>query len=217
MKSNFSSGKDALSANSSEAADDCGVSKASMQCCNAEGYGEMSSDAVETMASLLNLSMNPTSSFFDLGSGAGRLVLHMAVKGYAQSATGVELNTGRHALAVDLAQKVLPTDMPLTTAVLPMPSGGEGSSGVNLLQGDMLLANLSSASMLYMNPPCLPCEVRQALVQKLLKECHAEYVVTTLPLNDLLKTGEYIEESTKLLNPMTGYSWSIPITIYRHV
>merc|ERR1712187_427318 len=83
-------------------------------CCNAEGYGEMAPSSVERMAQLLNLSStSPTASFFDLGSGVGRLVMHMAVRGYARLATGIELNSARHALAVELADAgALPEDMP---------------------------------------------------------------------------------------------------------
>merc|ERR1712113_795493 len=104
-------------------------------------------------------------------------------------------------LAADLAQRVLPQDLPLTIAALP---GAEEmpSAGVTLLHGDMLLSNLSSASMLYLNPPCLPCDVQRKLVQKILTECHAEYVLTTTALSELLESGVYVEERTEMLRPM---------------
>lgn len=176
----------------------------------------MSPEAVEAMAALLQLFDKPVDSFFDLGSGVGKLVLHMAVRGYARLSSGVELNTARHALAEDLAKRVLPNTTQLNSVVLPF-HGELPARGVNLLQGDMLQANFSSASMLYLNPPCLPCPVRQKLVQKILAESSAEYVVTTLPLPSLVHNGTYVEEVTEVLRPMQGYSWSIPVTIYRHV
>lgn len=197
------------------ASNDC-ESQAPSACCNVEGYGEMSPEAVEAMAALLQLSEKPVDSFFDLGSGVGKLVLHMAVRGYTHLSSGVELNTARHALAEDLAKRVLPNTTQFTSAVLPF-HGELPAQGVNLMQGDMLQANFSSASMLYLNPPCLPCPVRQKLVQKILAECSAQYVVTTLPLPSLVSSGTYMEEVTEVLQPMQGYSWSIPITIYRHV
>jgi len=197
------------------ASDDC-ESQAPSACCNVEGYGEMAPEAVEAIAALLQLSDQPVSSFFDLGSGVGKLVLHMAVKGYARLSSGVELNTARHALAVELAERVLPNTTQFTSAVLPF-HGDLPSEGVNLMQGDMLQANFSSASMLYLNPPCLPCPVRQKLVQKIIAECSAKYVVTTLPLPSLVRSSAYVEEVTEVLQPMQGYSWSIPITIYRRV
>jgi len=197
------------------ASDDC-ESQAPSACCNVEGYGEMAPEAVEAIAALLQLSDQPVSSFFDLGSGVGKLVLHMAVKGYARLSSGVELNTARHALAVELAERVLPNTTQFTSAALPF-HGDLPSEGVNLMQGDMLQANFSSASMLYLNPPCLPCPVRQKLVQKIIAECSAKYVVTTLPLPSLVRSSAYVEEVTEVLQPMQGYSWSIPITIYRRV
>merc|ERR1711988_1263433 len=131
--------------------DACQLSEASEKCCNAEGYGEMAPGAVEAIAAWFNLSATPTQNFFDLGSGAGRLVLHMIVKGYARAATGIELNMGRHSLAVELAQRVLPEHLPMHFGLANASGGKTPSVGATFLQGDMLSANLSSASMLYLN------------------------------------------------------------------
>lgn len=175
----------------------------------------MAPGAVEAIAAWFNLSATPTDNFFDLGSGAGRLVLHMMVKGYARAATGIELNTGRHSLAMELAQRVLPEHLPVNSGLANASSGKSTYVGATFLQGDMLSANLSSATMLYLNPPCLPCEVQQKLMLKILNECNAKYVITSTPLDGLLKSGAYIEEHDELLKPMIGYNWSIPVAIYR--
>merc|ERR1712187_502140 len=165
-----------------------------------------------------------TASFFDLGSGVGRLVMHMAIKGYARLATGIELNSARHALAVELADDgALPEDMPwVARAVETNSSGGGGeaplTSGVQFLNGDMLEANISSATVIYMNPACLSCETRLALLQKIINECTAlAFVLTTSPLIDFEASGHFVHQQTETLSPMIGYDWQMPVMLYRHV
>merc|ERR1711972_383702 len=112
-------------------ADACELEMSSTgQCCNAEGYGEMAPASVERMAALLGVTnTTPTESFFDLGSGTGRLVMHMAVKGYARLATGVELNGGRHTFAIELAASALPQEMPLAAGnVTEATAAAEGAA-----------------------------------------------------------------------------------------
>jgi len=178
----------------------------------------MAPASVEAMAALLGVSgESPTESFFDLGSGTGRLLLHMAVKGYARLATGVELNGARHAFAVELARSALPAGMMRTsgTASDPEPSSPP-LSGVRLLHGNMLDANISSATVLYMNPACLSCSTRRRLLQKVLSECpRLQYILTTSLLPELPNSGDFVELQTEMLSPMIGYEWRVPVTLYQ--
>jgi len=192
------------------------------QCCNAEGYGEMAPESVKTIARLLNLSaLAPTESFFDLGSGTGRLVMHMVVMGYARLATGVELNSARHAFAVELAGSgAVPEDILWMSGTVEMSGSGGGGShltaGVQLLQGNMLAADISSATVIYMNPACLSCETRMALLQKIMDECFAlTHVLTTIPLPELVASGYFVEQTTEMLSPMIGYEWRVPVMLYQ--
>jgi len=196
-------------------------------CCNSEGYGEMAAASVEKMAQLLNLSgAAPTASFFDLGSGTGRLVMHMAAKGYARLATGVELNSARHAFAVELARSgAVPAGMPWASDTLGVSGGGSAgereaqlSVGVQLFHGDMLAADVSMATVIYTNPACLSCETRLALLRKIVEECLVlGLVITTSPLPELVASGDFVQQQTELLSPMIGYEWQVPVTLYRRV
>jgi len=177
----------------------------------------MAPASVEAMAGLIGASSEkPTESFFDLGSGTGRLVMHMAVKGYAQLATGVELNSARHAFAVDLAESALPAEMPRASGALN-DTGPWPVSGVHLFHGSMLDANISTATVLYMNPACLSCATKRQLLRKVLEECpKLQYILTTSPLPGLLASGFFEELQTEALPPMIGYEWKVPVTLYRH-
>jgi len=185
-------------------------------CCNAEGYGEMAPASVEAMMAMLNASaQSPIKSFFDLGSGIGRIVMHIAVKGYANLSTGVEMNKARHAFAAELAQAALPQGMPHAAGAVGEASNHSVASGVQLLQGDMLGANLTSATVLYMNPACLSCSTKRRLVQKILEECQdLRYILTTYPLPGIAGSDAFVELKTESLSPMIGYDWQIPVTLY---
>jgi len=190
------------------------------QCCNAEGYGEMAPASVERMAALLGISSEtPTESFFDLGSGTGRLVMHMAVKGYARLVTGVELNGARHAFAIELAASALPQGTPLAYGnVTDSGVVGVEPAGVQLFHGNMLDANISAATVLYMNPACLSCSTKRQLLHKVLHESvRLQYILTTSPLPGLVESGEFGELHTELLSPMIGYEWQVPVTLYQRL
>merc|ERR1712060_20070 len=194
---------------------------------NAEGYGEMAPASVERMAALLGVTnTTPTESFFDLGSGTGRLVMHMAVKGYARLATGVELNGGRHGFAIELAASALPQGMPFAAgnvtdsgvAIIHKPNHNKRLTGVHLYHGNMLDANISTATVLYMNPACLSCSTKRQLLQKVLHEsAQLQYILTTSPLPGLVESGEFGELHTELLSPMIGYEWQVPVTLYQRL
>jgi len=202
---------------SEEAASECELEQTNA-CCNAEGYGEMAPASVEAMAAMLNASSaSPIESFFDLGSGTGRLVLHMAVKGYTRLATGVELNSARHAFASELAQSALPAEMPHAASDVEA-TGPALASGVQLLQGNMLNANITSATVLYMNPACLSCSTKRQLVEKILQECpKLQFILTTYPLPGIADSDEFVELQTEFLSPMIGYEWEIPVALYKRI
>merc|ERR1712060_978926 len=171
---------------------------------------------VEAMMAMLNASVqSPIKSFFDLGSGTGRLVMHIAVKGYAGLSTGVEMNKARHAFASELAQAALPAGMLYAAGAVGEVGNQSVASGVQLLQGDMLDANLTSATVLYMNPACLSCSTKRRLVEKILDECqHLRYILTTYPLPGIAGSDAFVELKTELLSPMIGYDWQIPVILY---
>jgi len=196
--------------------DECETEETSA-CCNAEGYGEMAPASVETMAGMLNASSeSPIESFFDLGSGTGRLVLHLAVKGYTRLSTGVELNGARHAFATELAQGALPAEMPKAAQHVDASPAQALASGVQLLQGNMLNANITSATVLYMNPACLSCSTKRQLVQKILQESpNLQFILTTYPLRGIADSEEFVELQTEFLSPMIGYEWQIPVALYK--
>merc|ERR1712203_644192 len=91
-------------------------------------------------------------------------------------------------------------------------------SGVHLLHGNMLDANISTATVLYMNPACLSCTTKRQLLHKVLVESvRLQYILTTSPLPGLEESGEFGVLHTELLSPMIGYEWQVPVTLYQRL
>ena len=210
----------------------------SSMCCR-EGYGELTRGAVEKMAAAVGLSKEePAGHFFDLGSGAGKIVMHLLLAGYASEATGVEISANRHAAAVHLATEYLnltsqgfgeadafadvelavavgkTTDhraaaAPSATAGQPLRNNNNNNNNkqLNLLEGDMLDADLSGATAVYMNHACFPKDIVDALVDKLLLPGSApklDLVLTTPRLPALVASGQFVAEPGYLNLPMVG-------------
>ena len=204
----------------------------SSMCCR-EGYGELTRSAVEKMADTVGLTTDaPAGHFFDLGSGAGKIVMHMALAGYATAATGVEISANRHAAAVHLAQEYLYDDADVVVTVgktLDRPTEKEveasSSNGphrhLRLLEGDMLDADLSEATVVYMNHACFPKDIVDALVEKLLSVDGApklQVVLTTPRLPALVESGHFAAGSGYLNLPMEMYDgYGTLLTVYRRV
>merc|ERR1712187_1003277 len=88
------------------------------------------------------------------------------------------------------------------------PNHNKHLTGVHLYHGNMLDANISTATVLYMNPACLSCSTKRQLLQ---------YILTTSPLPGLAESGEFREVHTELLSPMIGYEWKVPVTLFQRL
>ena len=214
----------------------------SNMCCR-EGYGELTRQAVEKMAATVGMSEEqPTGHFFDLGSGAGKIPMHMLLRGYASAATGVEISVNRHSAAVHLAQEYLvgEGDSEALEVLTGKAEGGSGlgvtSNGNNgngdkgmhkgrkqlhLLEGDMLEADLADATVIYMNHACFPEDIVAALVDRLLSPTAApqlEVVLTTPRLPALVESGLFVADPGYLNLEMEMYDgYGTLLTVYRRV
>jgi len=134
-----------------------------------------------------------------LGSGVGKIVLHFALAGYAEKATGVELNDGRYAAALELRDS-LPT------------------TSVHFLNADMMDVDLSEATVIYLNQACFPAHVREAVAQKIVDTArNAQIVVAAPSIPQLLQSGRFRADKGRLMLPMEMYTYPTPLKIYRRV
>lgn len=186
-------------------------------CCEVDGYGELTREAADEVAAALGISASsPTAVFADLGSGAGKLVLHWALQGYASRSLGVERNPARHQVAVELATDVLEhSGVSWNASEVSAPAAGAPRPTVTLLQGDMMDFNLSEVTVVFLNQACFPSGLGEKLADKLLTESlNLEAVVASPSLPSLTSTGQFEQEAFFEL-PMQLYSYGTPLTVYR--
>eukprot|EP00747_Dinoflagellata_sp_TGD_P187937 gnl/TRDRNA2_/TRDRNA2_46138_c0_seq1.p1 gnl/TRDRNA2_/TRDRNA2_46138_c0~~gnl/TRDRNA2_/TRDRNA2_46138_c0_seq1.p1 ORF type:complete len:612 (-),score=104.43 gnl/TRDRNA2_/TRDRNA2_46138_c0_seq1:39-1874(-) len=67
-------------------------------------YGEVTHDGMESFYKALQVNMNDV--FYDLGSGIGKLVLYVAMRGEVSRSVGIEIGERRHCLAEDACSKL---------------------------------------------------------------------------------------------------------------
>lgn len=133
--------------------------------------------------------------FFDLGSGAGKLVCQMGLElmllwggshgnteDCAIMSTGVELSPTRHEAAVRARQALIEhlrqqsNEEPRDYRPSPLPP----YSCIEFVQGDLLEADLSSATHVYVASLCFPLSLMHALESKLVTEAPRLQCVATL-------------------------------------
>merc|ERR1712087_1083951 len=118
-----------------------------------------------------------------------------------------------------MGASALPQGMPFAAGNVTDSSAlGVEPLGVRLFHGNMLDADISTATVLYMNPACLSCSTKRQLLHKVLVESvRLQYILTTSPLPGLEESGEFGVLHTELLSPMIGYEWQVPVTLYRRL
>jgi SAM-dependent methyltransferase len=159
-------------------------------------YGEITADGVRcllhTLVSLRAFSQcRCREVFYDLGSGFGRLVLQLVLRciipdssdkapvsfdARFRKVAGIELLTERHAIAV-AAWSALKNNA-------AVQAGGGSIPTVEFLPGDILLADLSYTTVIYLSSLCFPEELLSECAAKL--DCqpnvHTVFTLKTLPV-----------------------------------
>ena len=100
-------------------------------------YGEITWKGVNQIISCLDLEETKDLVFLDIGSGHGKMVMHMALQTPIKKSIGIELNKNRHKEAVKLKSKV----------------GSFGDCEVQLIKGDILEHEdiIKEAGIIYAN------------------------------------------------------------------
>jgi len=154
--------------------------------CTGGTYGEITRDGVEKLAKILQLDRKPTASFWDLGSGAGKMVLHMRAAGYASKSQGVEFSQSRSDAATELQRAVA-----AQTNSLPLKKALEDD--VKLFQGDLRQRDFSDATVIWTANLCFPASVSAALGEKILESKTIEAVAALDEIPGLEKAFELSE------------------------
>lgn len=157
-------------------------------------YGEILPSSLAQLIQKLELTKNDT--LFDLGSGAGKVCIQVALTSPAK-AIGIELSSTRHALAQKIKQKIIGEQI-LTDI-----------NKLEFIEGNITEFNLCSGTIFFMCSTCFSDELMKTLTQKLEKIPHLIKIVSlrTLPVD----TSSDIKLINTLSLPM---SWSDGSSVY---
>ena len=152
-------------------------------------YGELGSDELEAYFEAVNELGGNRSSFVDLGSGLGKVVMTAALSTSFDSYTGIELVPYRHRLALEQYTKFCETISSEVEKIEgEISENGENQGAHNkalesfrtipakifLEQGDMFDFNVSGASLIFIYSTCfgsLMDKVAQKIVNEALPGC----------------------------------------------
>lgn len=157
-------------------------------------YGEILPQSLAQLIQNLDLTKNDV--LFDLGSGAGKVCIQVALTSPAK-AVGIELSATRHALAQKMKEKLIAEHI-LTDA-----------NKLEFIEGNITQFNLCSGTVFFMCSTCFSDELMKILTEKLEKIPHLIKIVSlrTLPVN----AASNIKLIDTLSLPM---SWSDGSSVY---
>lgn len=134
-------------------------------------YGEITYSGMEALYPALNLA--PGDTFYDLGSGVGKLVLYVALRGEVARAVGLEVGERRHALAEAAAAHL---SAELTEA--PTKCGS-----FEMLRADISRHRYHDACVVVLTNLCMDMGVQNRTIDCLLKCPMLRRVVCITPLH----------------------------------
>ena len=197
-------------------------------------YGEVTPDGVRQLIQLMDLKKEiPRNErddgtneqvedeepivFYDLGSGAGKLVVQLFLEKVASCAIGVELSVKRHEIAVDAWKRVqqhLALKDSDTIYSWPLEENGKRTdmSRVQFWNQNVLDSDFSDATHLYLASLCFPTEITEALSKKIMdnykKHQKLKVVVSLadLPALEVEENRQYTKKSFELISMTWGLS-----------
>jgi hypothetical protein len=156
-------------------------------------YGELSSDELRAYFEAVNELGGDRSSFVDLGSGLGKVVMTAALSTKFDSYVGVELVPYRHRLAQEQYTKFCETiSSELAKVEGEISESGENRDGrnkalesirvipakISLEQGDMFDFNVSGASLIFIYSTCFG-SLMDRVAQKIANETPPGCLIST--------------------------------------
>jgi len=153
-------------------------------------YGELLKSGVETLIEKINKYKRITDKdvFVDVGSGSGKLALHLGIKSNIKTIVGVELLKQRYEYSKFIKNNILPDN-----------------KSIFFINKDIIDFDLSIASILFMNNVCFDNEKVKDIYDRLPKGCH-------------IITAKYIKDCKILKEEFTvDVSWGAKLKLYYYI
>ena len=117
-------------------------------------YGEITQKGTDDLVRHFKKHFNNNTVFYDLGSGLGKMVLHIGLQYDIKKSIGIELSKERYQGAIDLKEKY-----------------AKNNTNIQFHLKSFLDYNLSDATVIYMDNTCMSHEMNEIIYNKLPKGC----------------------------------------------
>jgi SAM-dependent methyltransferase len=123
-----------------------------------ETYGEFTRKGVETYMSYFKKYLNKDGVFYDLGSGLGKMVIHIGEATDVKKSCGIEYSKERSNVALDIKKNY-----------------ADDNNRIKLIEGDILKHDLSDATIVYFDNTCYSNESCTQIFDALPNGCLITY------------------------------------------
>lgn len=134
-------------------------------------YGEVSYKGMEPLYTALGL--RKTDKFYDLGSGTGKLVLYVALRGEAKSSVGLEVGERRHCQAEEACSR-------LTKELKKEPL--DSCSNYSVVLADIRQQLYTDATVAVLSNLCMDVSVQSRVTDNLMRCSGLRRLITTVPM-----------------------------------
>lgn len=146
-------------------------------------YGEVIRSGVEVIIEKINKYKKPNEKdiFIDIGSGSGKLVMHLSIKSDIKTLVGVEIVPQRNRYSKWIKEKIL------------------ADKSIFFIEKDIRDFDISIASIIFMNNICFDSELNDYIYNKAREGCH---LISAVPIEKckILKEEFQVDASWSKLN-----------------
>tara|TARA_B100000963_G_scaffold255080_1_gene223717 strand:- start:3139 stop:3708 length:570 start_codon:yes stop_codon:yes gene_type:complete len=116
-------------------------------------YGEIKRQTVDNIVNHFKQRFNKKAVFYDIGSGLGKMVLHIGLK-YGIESYGIELSQNKHKGALELKEKFC-----------------KDSKNIHFINNNFFTEDLSKATIIYFDNTVMEDNFFNQIYDKLSKDC----------------------------------------------
>tara|TARA_B100000963_G_C22629781_1_gene674296 strand:+ start:3216 stop:3845 length:630 start_codon:yes stop_codon:yes gene_type:complete len=121
-------------------------------------YGEVVAEGADSMVKKFEKHFNENTVFYDLGSGLGKMVIHIGLQYGVKKSIGIEFSKERSCVSERLKQEY-----------------AKDAKNIEFYCGNILDYNLSDANVIYMDNTVFPNHISRKIFDKLPKGCLVLY------------------------------------------
>jgi len=138
-----------------------------------EGYGETGYSSIEELINHYSNYFNKDTVFYDLGSGLGKIVIHVGIKYDVKKSCGIEYSKERYLKSLELLKNF------------------NHNQNINFINDNILNCDLSDATVIYTDNTLFPTKIDSLIYKLIPKNC---LVISRKQFKDSRLNNELIKD-----------------------